>query len=402
MMAKSSDSGRPEVPEGWPPRQSGGKGRGKAIQLPKFLFPLFLGFLLLVGLFSLFVTDQGGFVDVGDTEVAVVINYLTGSSELVTDPGIVIFIPWLQQAFLFDKSPNEFVMEGQRDISFNHVRELTVRAKDGSSFRFDTLTIQYQLIPSRTPELLNDSGDGESFKRNWIRASARSILRDEFGKYSSEEIADPSSYELAVAAATARLDGILELHGIDVTQVIIPRPKFDAVVEDAIEKRKNANQEVQRLGIELEKLTNVRERTLAQVERDKAEEYELVLGIIEADRITAEKDKIKKMKNADAVKIEEANKGNAQEQANLQEARALEEKARKDAEGLRARVAALETRGEILVREKLAQKFAGIRFTIVPYRRDPAPIRIEHLGASGPLPATGPTPAIGRGRGGNR
>ncbi len=363
----------------------------------KLILPLIF-LILLVGGVAAFVTGQGGVVDVADTEVAVVINYLTGNEELITTPGLVIFIPWLQQAYLFDKSPNEFVMEGQQDNNFNHVRELTVRAKDGSSFRFETLKIQYQLIPGRTADVLNDSGDGESFKRNWIRASARSILRDEFGKYSSEEIADPSSYELAVAAATTRLDTVLEAHGIDVTQVIIPRPKFDEVVEQAIEKRKNANQEVQRLGIELEKLTNVRERTLAQVERDKAEIYESVLGILEGERITAEKEKIKLMKNADAMKIEQANKGAAIEASSIQEARALEEKARKDAEGLVARVAALEQRGDILVREKLAEKYATIRFNIVPYRRDPAPVRIEHLGAVPQVQPARQTPRRGGGQ----
>lgn len=401
-MAKSSDSDRPEVPDGWPPRSGGKKASSEKFKVPRFIIPILMVVLLAAVFLILFVTGQGGVIDVADTQVAVVINYLTGGEQLVTTPGLVIFIPWLQQAYLFDKSPNEFVMEGQRDVSFNHVRELIVRAKDGSSFRFETLKIQYQLIPSRTADVLNDSGDADAFKRNWIRASARSILRDEFGKYSSEEIADPSSYELAVAAATDRLDVVLESHGIDVTQVIIPRPKFDEVVEIAIEKRKNANQEVQRLGIELEKLTNVRERTLAQVERDKAEEFEQVLGVLEAERISAERDKIRTMKNSDALKIEESNKGNAKEQANLQEARALEEKARKDAEGLRARVAALEKRGEILVREKLAEKFAGIRFTIVPYRRDPAPVRIEHLGAAGPIRGGRPVPATGSTGGGNR
>jgi len=389
------------VPEGWPPRPKKGKGSGGG-SMPSFsprklILPLIF-LILLVGGVAAFVTGQGGVVDVADTEVAVVINYLTGNEELITTPGLVIFIPWLQQAYLFDKSPNEFVMEGQQDNNFNHVRELTVRAKDGSSFRFETLKIQYQLIPGRTADVLNDSGDGESFKRNWIRASARSILRDEFGKYSSEEIADPSSYELAVAAATTRLDTVLEAHGIDVTQVIIPRPKFDEVVEQAIEKRKNANQEVQRLGIELEKLTNVRERTLAQVERDKAEIYESVLGILEGERITAEKEKIKLMKNADAMKIEQANKGAAIEASSIQEARALEEKARKDAEGLVARVAALEQRGDILVREKLAEKYATIRFNIVPYRRDPAPVRIEHLGAVPQVQPARQTPRRGGGQ----
>jgi len=47
---------------------------------------------------------------------------------------------------------------------------------------------------------------------------------------------------------------------------------------------------------------------------------------------------------------------------------------------LRAQVEALALQGEILVREKLAQKFSSIKFNIIPYRRDPAPTRLEHSG----------------------
>ncbi len=70
----------------------------------------------------------------------------------------------------------------------------------------------------------------------------------------------------------------------------------------------------------------------------------------------------------------------------VQRARGLEQQARKEAEGLSARVEALAARGEILVREELARRFAEIRFEIIPYRRDPAPIRLEHMGA---VPNTG-------------
>jgi hypothetical protein len=84
---------------------------------------------------------------------------------------------------------------------------------------------------------------------------------------------------------------------------------------------------------------------------------------------------------ADAYAIGEVASGQATEQGRLQEARGLEEQARKDAEGLAAKVAAVAKRGDILVREALAKKMASIRFEIIPYRRDPAPVRIEHLGA---------------------
>ena len=79
------------------------------------------------------------------------------------------------------------------------------------------------------------------------------------------------------------------------------------------------------------------------------------------------------------MRISTAASGKAEEARLLQEAEGLTAKARKEAEGLMAKVAALAARGDVLVREALAEKFGRIQFEIVPYRRDPAPIRIEHM-----------------------
>ena len=46
---------------------------------------------------------------------------------------------------------------------------------------------------------------------------------------------------------------------------------------------------------------------------------------------------------------------------------------------------ALEQRGEVVVREALVEKLLGVRFTLVPYSRDPAPERLEHSGSTGPI-----------------
>ena len=42
---------------------------------------------------------------------------------------------------------------------------------------------------------------------------------------------------------------------------------------------------------------------------------------------------------------------------------------------------ALERRGEVVVREAIIEKLRSIKFTLIPYSRDPAPKRLEHLGA---------------------
>ena len=396
-MADDQDRGddRPGVPDGWPPRRVGegpprGPGNGAfnwPSKFPKGVVPAAVLAFIVVFALVIFITGNGGIVEIKDTEVAVKVNYLTGKSSVITQPGYQVFIPWFNQVYLLDKSPNEFVMTGQKDKSYNQVRELKVRANDGSTFWFDTLTIQYRLLPSKAADVLNDSGYKDAFKRNWVRASARSILRDEFGKFSAEEVADPTNYRQATIEASNRLNEVLEPHGIEITQIVIPKPKFDPTYEKAIEDRKVANQEVERLKIQLDQLEQERERILAEVEREKATEYEQLLGDLESERIRAEKMKIEKEKSADAYRITQRNRGLAEEKALAQRAGALEQQARKEAEGLLARVQALQERGSILVRERLAQLYQSITFEVVPYRRDPAPIRIEHLGGTAPAAA---------------
>ncbi len=364
----------------WPPNKGGGVPNKKALLLG--------GIILLLGVFFVgaFLSGQGGIIEVSDREVAVIVNYLNGSQEVMAQPGYRIFLPFAQQAFKFDRSTQEFVMEGDRDIDANHVRKLTVRAKDGSNFWFERLEIQYLLLASKAGVVLHDSGAGEDFKRNWVRTYARSVLRDEFGRYSAEEVADPSNYGVATQIAKERLNEMLQPHGVEIRQIITPKPKFEDRYEQAIEDRKVANQEVEKLKEKALQLERERERRLAGIERDKATEFELLKGTLEAERIIAEKDAVRLTKDSDAWRIAQVAAGKAAEQKLLEQSRGLVAKARKEAEGLLERVSALSGGGSLLVREALAKKWAEIIFEVVPYRRDPAPVRIEHLGA---VPASG-------------
>lgn len=375
--------GPPRPPKRPGPQRVDGDLRGRIPDFDKRKVAAGLAVVVVVLLVLVaVVTGKGGFVTITDTEVAVIVNYATGKTEIINRPGYKIFPPFLAQAFRFDKSPNQFLMEGDRDLNSNHVSKLTVRANDGSNFWFETLEIQYKLMPGSADVVLRDSGPGEAFKDNWVRSFARSILRDEFGKFSAEEVADPSNYRTATIDAQLRLNNLLDPHGIEITEIITPKPKFEERYERAIEDRKVADQEVEKLKARAIQLSRERERRLAEINRDQATIYELLLGQLEENRISAEKDAVKITRDADAFKIQQVGQGTAVQRSLTQEARGREESARKEAEGLRARVDALAARGDILVREKLAEKFRSIIFEIVPYRRDPAPIRIEHLGAT--------------------
>ncbi len=341
-------------------------------------------FLLVVAILAF--SGRMGVTSIRDDQIAVKLNYLTGSREVITTPGYKVYIPFIEGIFAFDRTPQKFVMEGTRTVDDNHVPFLTVRAKDGSNFWFESLEIQYALIPGDVAKVADDSGLGDGFKRDWIRSYARSILRDEFGRYSAVEVANPSSYQSARIESTRRLNEVLRPHGIEVIDIITPKPRFDTAYEQAIEERKVADQEVEKLEEEKKRLLNERDRRLATVEKEMEIAFQELQGDLTRERLEAEKQRIRVTKAADAYAVQRGAEGEGERQKMLAEADGLRAKYEKEAEGLRAQAEALERRGSVVVREAIIQKLADITFTLVPYRRDPAPDRHEVSG----LPA-GPT-----------
>lgn len=371
-----------------PPGEGGGHGRGprrprpSGLGKPGSMKVLILGGAVAFALFIvavLGVTGNLGFVDVDDGEVAVKLNYMNGEREVITTPGIKLYIPFVQAVFKLDKTPQKYLMEGTRMQGDNHAPFLKVRASDGSNFWFESLEMQYVVVPSKAAEILDDSGLGEGFKRDWIRAYARSVLRDEFGRFSAVEVADPSSYQAARVRSQERLNEYLEPHGIQILQIITPKPRFDPAYEKAIEDRKVADQDVERLK-ELEKqLIQERAQYLAQVEKEKEIEWQVLQGELVKERKESERESIFIKKGADRYKVQREAEGKAERDRDVAQAEGLTAKYTKEAEGIRVRAEALEKKGSVVVREALIEKLASIRFTLVPYNRDPSPKRLEHM-----------------------
>ena len=333
------------------------------------LLVLFLGGFAVAGL--------GGIAEVKHDEVAVFVNYLTGAVSVDQVPGNKIYFPIFQEVFTLDKSPNKFLMEGKEDLSTDHVRELTVRASDGSNFWFDSIEIQYQLIPSEAGNVLRDSGTANAFKKFWLMAFARSVLRDEFGKFDPEGISNPNNYSTARITSQQRLNEALRQHGIEVTQISMPKPRFAPDYEKAIEDRKLADQEVERLKAKALQLEKEKEKRLAEIESTKGQEFAALRGTLAAGKTSAEAEKIKLSREADAYRIQRVGEGEAERLSKLEEARGLTEKYTKEAKGLLAKAEALASQGRRVVVEALAEKLKAVQVEIVPYQRSGSPGRIE-------------------------
>jgi len=318
-----------------------------------------------------------GLTRILDDEVAVHVDYGRGTETTVTMPGYRAYLPWLQEVYRLDKSPNAFLMKGNVSDGANHVPRLLVRANDGSSFWFDDLTLQYALIPDRADVVLRDAGPADAFKGHLLHGHARAILRDEFGRYSAEDVARPENLREATQRALVRLNAALNPHGIEVLEISTAKPSFDKNYEEQIARRKLANQEVERLRAEMGQIERQKEQRLQAVRYDKERElkqlrsnlaYDLGVARKEVIRATAEADVSyqEMVTTARLTKLERETAAASESSRN----RALFDDAKKHA-------AALEARGEAAVRSALVSKLAGIEFSLVPYSRDPAPQRIE-------------------------
>lgn len=347
---------------------------------PRARFAAIVAGLLAVMVLLLVFTGNLGIARVEANQVAVRVNYLSGTEEVITQPGYQFYLPFVTEVYKLDRQTQEFVMEGESYVGVGMAPELTVRAKDGSNFSFKDMDIQYEIIPSSADVVLRDSGPGENFKKEWIKAYARSILRDEFGKYSAVEVADPTTYKSAPGAARDAMNEILRDHGIQVVQIITPNPRFDPKYEDLIEKRKEADQKVLELKAEYQQLIQQKSQRLAAVAKEKDVEMEELQGNLVRDLREAEREAIRLKRSADAYATTREAEGQAQEAAKTAEAGGLVAKYTKEAEGIQSRAEALEQRGEVVVREALVEKLRRVSFTFVPYSRDPAPERLEHSG----------------------
>lgn len=322
--------------------------------------------------------DDTGLAEIRDDEVGVVCDAWTSTKTVVDTPGYRPYLPWFQDVHTIDKSPNAFVFRGNETVGLNEVPRLLIRARDGSSFWFDEVTLQYALRVESADFVLDDSGGGDAFKEELLRCHARAILRDEFGRFAAGDSARPESVAAATRASLERMNSALAPHGIEVLEVSSPKPAFDKKYEDLINRRKLANQETEKLHKQIQALHangGLREQ---QVRKLKDLELLTLEGNLARDVGAAVKERIRAVAEADNVHAERVSQGRIAKSEKELQAAVLTAKYLGLAEDARARAEALQVHGSGAVRAALVDRLAGIQFQIVPYSRDPSPQRIEY------------------------
>ena len=314
-------------------------------------------------------------VDAG--EVAVRVNNITGSMEVITQPGLILRLPFgIQDVYVLDVSPQTFHLRGEANKSALEVRELDVRASDGSNFVFHDMTILFRAIGGKADETLRDSGLGHAYYE-WMLPYARSILRDEFGRESTIGVSNPMTFGVAEGKAKARLNKLLGDHGIEVTSIVTPRPRFSKEYEDLIESRNQAENQLAVIDSELQRAKTERDRKLAEVERDQNKVIQTKRAELEAELATAVTTQTQTQREVDAYKIDKVASGEAERSAAKSQAEQLKGELEAEYSAKKAEIDAFRNQPVERVMQRLGERLKGVTIEIQPYKEDGTPQRVQ-------------------------
>ena len=256
------------------------------------------------------------------------------------------FIPFFTDWHTFDTRLQNLEMAGALDRGDRaHRDDLLFKTIDGNDISLDVI-ISYKIIPDEAPKILQEVATTDAeLKESIVRTIARSKPRDIFGDLNTEDFYIASNRTAKSQEVQDKLNEILRPYGVEVTRVSTRDYRFSPEYQDAIEKKKIADQEAEKLKSE----TNATEAKLAtDVEKAKAEN--------ERVRATADGEYRKAVIEADAY---------YEQQKRLAQAILAEGQA--EAEAIREMNAALAgSGGQAMVKLRIAEALKEKRILMLP------------------------------------
>ncbi|HIG10273.1 MAG: SPFH domain-containing protein [bacterium] len=337
------------------------------------------------GLSSL--SGESGLLTVGDDEVAVIHDNWSGAARQIDTPGKRFFMPFLQDARLLKRSPASMALQGAARQTPLVVPSLSIRAADGSSFRFENFSLQFALLPDAAEACLIDSSADLQAAAAVVEAHARAILRDEYGRFTTASVVQSASLKAADTACRSRLAEALAPHGLRLVQLSTPQPRFDPLHEQAVERRKVAMGEIERLRTKYLQLDAERSAALAAMEKDKAQELAQLEWSLGEYRAEAHKQSAARRAKAEQYSEARRTAGETRRFEERQEALALTQEYAVEAGALQRLVDQYALSGELAVRAAWIERLKDIPFRVAPYRPDPGRMELssaaEHSSLAG-------------------
>lgn len=197
---------------------------------------------LVLGL--LFSVISQGIIIVEPTQVAVVINTLSGAVEQPRQGGTHVIIPIVQRVpIIYPITQQEYTMsasgtEGARSGDDS----VEARTNDGQTVNLDITTI-FRVIPAQAGQLYADWND--NYIVGFVRPTVRALTREVVSKFTAEQIYGEARAQLGDDIKEA-VEARFAEENLALTDLLVRDINFSEAFTDAIEQKVVAEQNLQR------------------------------------------------------------------------------------------------------------------------------------------------------------
>ncbi len=199
---------------------------------------------LVIGI--LFSIIGQGILIVQPTEVAVVINTLTGQFENPRNAGTSVVIPIVDTYYIYPISQQQYTMSGTPGEGAQEgndaVAAITV---DGQNVSLD-ITVLYSVNPAKVNELHQRWQTG--YQDNFVRPTVRGLVRDIVSGYKAEDIFGAKRTEMQSAMETETAQRF-DAEGLTLTSLLVRDIVFSDQFRQAIENKQAADQQAQQAAL---------------------------------------------------------------------------------------------------------------------------------------------------------
>jgi regulator of protease activity HflC (stomatin/prohibitin superfamily) len=197
---------------------------------------------LVLGL--LFSIVGQGIIIVEPTQVAVVINTLSGNVEEPRRGGTHVIVPIIQRvAVMYPITQQEYTMSATNDEGARGGDDsVEARTSDGQTVNMD-ITVIYRVIPDQTNALYQDWN--ENYIIGFVRPTTRSLVREVVSKYSAEQIYGEARTQLGDDVKEAVSQRFSE-ENLELTDLLVRDISFSEEFTNAIEQKVVAEQNLER------------------------------------------------------------------------------------------------------------------------------------------------------------
>jgi prohibitin 2 len=200
-------------------------------------------------------------------ERLVVYNLMTRSFRQPLEPGYGIVLPIINERVKYDVRTQVYTMSGiVQEGNVPRADAIKVLSEDGLEMNLD-ITVQYRLDSQRINELHAEIGP--DYVEKIIRPTVREAIRIEFAKHEATEAFSTKREEIETNLQRA-MSVALEKYYIQLQEVQIRNIELPPMVATAIEEKKKAQQEAERMQYVLEQAQKEKEKKLIDAEAEAA------------------------------------------------------------------------------------------------------------------------------------